>query len=161
MKLAVVHDLAEALAGDIAPFQKVSKEEKRRLEEEGLAKICATIGQDPIGACCKKKETNNDSSGVAEDGSHSLSAARTLCRGVVFVLLFWRRSSPPLAAVQAMSKIWIAFVGKIPENSSAVGSRTRCSCKACGRRNSFQSTAQDRWVALPFERGIRFRSASA
>lgn len=49
MKLAVVHDLAEALAGDIAPFQKVSKEEKRRLEEEGLAKICATIGSDPIG----------------------------------------------------------------------------------------------------------------
>lgn len=49
MKLAVVHDLAEALAGDIAPFQKVSKEEKRRLEEEGMAKICATIGRDPIG----------------------------------------------------------------------------------------------------------------
>ncbi|CAM9323411.1 unnamed protein product, partial [Sphacelaria rigidula] len=49
MKLAVVHDLAEALAGDIAPFQNVSKEEKRRLEEEGLEKICATIGSDPIG----------------------------------------------------------------------------------------------------------------
>lgn len=51
MKLAVVHDLAEALAGDIAPFQKVSKEEKRRLEEEGLEKITATIGSDPIGGC--------------------------------------------------------------------------------------------------------------
>lgn len=50
MKLAMVHDLAEALAGDIAPFQKVSKEDKRRLEEEGLDKICATIGSDPIGA---------------------------------------------------------------------------------------------------------------
>lgn len=49
MKLAVVHDLAEALAGDIAPFQNVSKEEKRRLEEEGLEKISATIGSDPIG----------------------------------------------------------------------------------------------------------------
>lgn len=51
MKLAVVHDLAEALAGDIAPFQNVSKEEKRRLEEEGLDKISATIGSDPIGEC--------------------------------------------------------------------------------------------------------------
>lgn len=50
MKLAMVHDLAEALAGDIAPFQNVSKEDKRRLEEEGLDKICATIGSDPIGA---------------------------------------------------------------------------------------------------------------
>ena len=49
MKLAVVHDLAEALAGDIAPFQKVTKEEKRRLEEDGLEKICATIGSDSIG----------------------------------------------------------------------------------------------------------------
>lgn len=48
MKLAVVHDLAEALAGDIAPFQNVSKEEKRRLEEEGLAQICATIGSNAI-----------------------------------------------------------------------------------------------------------------
>lgn len=55
MKLAVVHDLAEALAGDIAPFQKVSKEEKRRLEEEGLAEICATIGRDPIGESWKRK----------------------------------------------------------------------------------------------------------
>lgn len=49
MKLAIVHDLAEALAGDIAPFQNVSKEDKRRLEEEGLEKICATIGSNPIG----------------------------------------------------------------------------------------------------------------
>lgn len=49
MKLAVVHDLAEALAGDIAPFQNVSKEEKRRLEEEGLKTICDTIGNDAIG----------------------------------------------------------------------------------------------------------------
>lgn len=49
MKLAVVHDLAEALAGDIAPFQKVTKAEKRRLEEEGLKQICATIGSDAIG----------------------------------------------------------------------------------------------------------------
>lgn len=51
MKLAVVHDLAEALAGDIAPFQNVSKEEKRRLEEEGLENICKTIGSNPIGRC--------------------------------------------------------------------------------------------------------------
>lgn len=49
MKLAVVHDLAEALAGDIAPFQNVSKEDKRRLEEDGLEKICSTIGSEPIG----------------------------------------------------------------------------------------------------------------
>lgn len=49
MKLAVVHDLAEALAGDIAPFQNVSKEDKRRLEEDGLEKICSTLGSEPIG----------------------------------------------------------------------------------------------------------------
>lgn len=60
MKLAVVHDLAEALAGDIAPFQNVSKEEKRRLEEEGLDKISATIGSNPIGECAAFVDGIND-----------------------------------------------------------------------------------------------------
>ncbi|CAM9255809.1 unnamed protein product [Choristocarpus tenellus] len=52
MKLAVVHDLAEALAGDIAPHQGVSKEDKRRLEEQALEEICGKIGSDAIGEFC-------------------------------------------------------------------------------------------------------------
>lgn len=49
MKLSVVHDLAEALVGDIAPFQQVSKQEKRGLEESALDTICGQIGNDEIG----------------------------------------------------------------------------------------------------------------
>lgn len=36
MKICMVHDLAEAIVGDITPHDGVSKEEKRRLEE-----VCA------------------------------------------------------------------------------------------------------------------------
>ena len=33
IKICLVHDLAESLVGDITPYEGVSKEEKRRLEE--------------------------------------------------------------------------------------------------------------------------------
>lgn len=33
LKICMVHDLAEAKVGDITPYDGVSKEEKRRLEE--------------------------------------------------------------------------------------------------------------------------------
>ncbi len=33
MKICMVHDLAEAVVGDITPFAGVTKEEKRILEE--------------------------------------------------------------------------------------------------------------------------------
>jgi putative hydrolase of HD superfamily len=33
MKIALVHDMAESIVGDIAPMDKVSKEEKHRREK--------------------------------------------------------------------------------------------------------------------------------
>ncbi len=33
VKVCLVHDLAEAVVGDITPYDGVSKEEKRKLEE--------------------------------------------------------------------------------------------------------------------------------
>lgn len=39
VKLAVLHDMAEAITGDIAPADNVSKEEKHRLEEAAMAKL--------------------------------------------------------------------------------------------------------------------------
>ena len=35
----MVHDLAEAIVGDITPYDGVSKAEKRRLEEVGILVI--------------------------------------------------------------------------------------------------------------------------
>ncbi|XP_037960561.1 uncharacterized protein LOC119689737 [Teleopsis dalmanni] len=43
MELALVHDLAESLVGDITPFCGVSKEEKRALEFKAMADICKLI----------------------------------------------------------------------------------------------------------------------
>jgi putative hydrolase of HD superfamily len=41
MKIALVHDLAEAIVGDITPNDGISKDEKRRLEKAAMEEICA------------------------------------------------------------------------------------------------------------------------
>ena len=43
--VAIAHDLAEAVAGDITPFDGVSKEEKHRKEKEGLDYILGLLQQ--------------------------------------------------------------------------------------------------------------------
>lgn len=42
--MAIVHDVAEALVGDITPHCNVSKEEKQRLEEGAIAQIKQMLG---------------------------------------------------------------------------------------------------------------------
>ncbi|KAJ2387803.1 hypothetical protein GGI05_003979 [Coemansia sp. RSA 2603] len=44
IKMAIVHDLAEALVGDITPYDGVSKEQKRALEQSGMQQIVETLG---------------------------------------------------------------------------------------------------------------------
>ncbi|XP_073823714.1 uncharacterized protein [Musca autumnalis] len=43
MELALVHDLAESLVGDITPFCGISKEEKKAMELKAMADICKLI----------------------------------------------------------------------------------------------------------------------
>ena len=43
MEMAVVHDLAESIVGDIAPSDGVSKSEKEHLEREAMKEISATL----------------------------------------------------------------------------------------------------------------------
>ena len=50
MKIGLVHDLAEALVGDITPHCGVSKEEKSRLEADAMQKISATMPGSTIAA---------------------------------------------------------------------------------------------------------------
>lgn len=47
IKMAIVHDLAESLVGDITPYDGIAKEEKQRMEKEALDKICNTLGNTP------------------------------------------------------------------------------------------------------------------
>lgn len=42
--LALVHDLAESLVGDITPYCGVSKEDKKNREMEAMHEICKLIG---------------------------------------------------------------------------------------------------------------------
>jgi len=44
--MALVHDLAEALVGDITPFDGVDADEKRRREEEAMRTLAALAGDD-------------------------------------------------------------------------------------------------------------------
>ncbi|GJP51323.1 hypothetical protein CLOM_g10482 [Closterium sp. NIES-68] len=44
VKMAIVHDVAEAIAGDITPSCGVDKDEKYRLEKEALGKMCDALG---------------------------------------------------------------------------------------------------------------------
>ncbi|KAJ1841139.1 hypothetical protein IWW55_004243 [Coemansia sp. RSA 2706] len=44
IKMAIVHDLAEALVGDITPFDGVSKADKFKLEKQGMHDIVTTLG---------------------------------------------------------------------------------------------------------------------
>ncbi|KAI4893890.1 hypothetical protein NFI96_024329 [Prochilodus magdalenae] len=46
MKLALVHDLAECIVGDIAPADNVSKAEKHRREKEAMVRITGLLSED-------------------------------------------------------------------------------------------------------------------
>ncbi|ORZ40328.1 HD domain-domain-containing protein [Catenaria anguillulae PL171] len=43
IKMAIVHDIAESIAGDITPNCGVSKEEKFKLEADGIQKLCSLL----------------------------------------------------------------------------------------------------------------------
>ncbi|DAZ93267.1 TPA: hypothetical protein N0F65_010891 [Lagenidium giganteum] len=45
IKMAIVHDLAESLVGDITPHDGVADEDKHRMEREALDEICTTLGE--------------------------------------------------------------------------------------------------------------------
>ncbi|KAJ2536422.1 hypothetical protein EV175_006809 [Coemansia sp. RSA 1933] len=44
IKMAIVHDLAEALVGDITPYDGVLKEQKRKMEEDAMQQLVQTLG---------------------------------------------------------------------------------------------------------------------
>ncbi|KAJ4962072.1 hypothetical protein NE237_021982 [Protea cynaroides] len=44
IKIAIVHDIAEAIVGDITPSDGVPKEEKSRLEQAALNEMCEVLG---------------------------------------------------------------------------------------------------------------------
>ncbi|KAK9134826.1 hypothetical protein Syun_014156 [Stephania yunnanensis] len=44
IKMAIVHDIAEAIVGDITPWDGVPKEEKSRREQAALSDMCKVLG---------------------------------------------------------------------------------------------------------------------
>ncbi|TPX62285.1 hypothetical protein PhCBS80983_g00511 [Powellomyces hirtus] len=46
-KMALVHDLAESIAGDITPHSGVSKDEKYKLERDGMEELVSLLGATP------------------------------------------------------------------------------------------------------------------
>lgn len=46
IQMGLVHDLAEAVAGDITPHCGISREEKEKLERDGLARMCSFLPEE-------------------------------------------------------------------------------------------------------------------
>ncbi|KFM83590.1 HD domain-containing protein 2, partial [Stegodyphus mimosarum] len=44
--MALVHDMAECIVGDLTPFCGISKEEKHRKEMEAMQKLCSLVGKE-------------------------------------------------------------------------------------------------------------------
>lgn len=44
IKMALVHDIAESIVGDITPYDGISPEEKNRMETEAMKEIKEIIG---------------------------------------------------------------------------------------------------------------------
>ena len=47
IQMALVHDLAESIAGDITPHAPVTKDEKYKLEDDGFKELCDMLGNGP------------------------------------------------------------------------------------------------------------------
>jgi putative hydrolase of HD superfamily len=48
IKIALVHDMAECIVGDITPTDPIPKEEKSRLESEAMESLKSSLGGGPI-----------------------------------------------------------------------------------------------------------------
>ena len=44
MQMALIHDLAECIVGDITPHCGVSADDKHRMEDEAMEEICKLLG---------------------------------------------------------------------------------------------------------------------
>ena len=72
IKMGLVHDLAEAVAGDITPHCGVSREEKEKLEREGLARMCSFL----------PKETGEEISRLWEEYEAGESEEAKICHEI-------------------------------------------------------------------------------
>ena len=45
LKYALVHDLAQAIVGDITPYDGINKEEKYIIEKNGIEKLLSSLNQ--------------------------------------------------------------------------------------------------------------------
>eukprot|EP00978_Attheya_sp_CCMP212_P008529 scaffold20004_cov38-Attheya_sp.AAC.1 len=97
IEMAMVHDLAESIVGDIAPSDNVPKEEKQKLETDAIHQIATTLDH----------ATNHPISPAADDDSSTPSAQmpqnkveRTCDRLLRVFEEYERRESPEAKAVK-------------------------------------------------------------
>lgn len=70
VRLAIVHDLAESIVGDITPSDGITDDEKHKREARAMSEIKAMLGDTPIGkelvALWKEYEGANSPNATAE-----------------------------------------------------------------------------------------------
>ncbi|KAF6202938.1 hypothetical protein GE061_003345 [Apolygus lucorum] len=65
LKMALVHDLAESLVGDITPYDGVSRKRKRQMETDAMVKIAKLLGRNKTEVVTLFKEYENQKSAEA------------------------------------------------------------------------------------------------
>jgi putative hydrolase of HD superfamily len=76
MQMAVVHDLAEAIVGDIAPCDNISPAEKHALEQKAIHSIAQNLKS--VGVSPSTTESSSSSSSSSSSGQSSPSQLRLL-----------------------------------------------------------------------------------
>lgn len=69
MEMAILHDLAESIVGDIAPSDNVPKQEKQQMENEAIEKIAEVLG-----SVHSSKESSHQCDNRSSIGKDSLLA---------------------------------------------------------------------------------------
>ena len=77
MQLAIVHDMAESLVGDIAPDDNVTKEEKHTLESDAMKQIASILAKATMTTTSPDDASKNDPSKHLSELFHEYEERKT------------------------------------------------------------------------------------
>ncbi|XP_074368695.1 uncharacterized protein LOC141708804 isoform X2 [Apium graveolens] len=115
IKMAIVHDIAEAIVGDITPSDGVPKEEKSRREQEALDHMCKLLGGGP-----RAKEIHELWREYEEASSEEAKVVKDFDKvEMILQALEYETGSKVVLTpyMQIKAEIWMSFFSQLQGNS--------------------------------------------